>query len=126
MFSTNSPQWISATQVNASSGNVAAAIAAASLPAVASRTNYLTGFEVTGAGATAALPVLVTVVGCLGGTLTYTYSAASTVLTGNNPLVVNFPQPLQATAANTAITVSCPSLGLGNTSNTVNVHGFLL
>jgi hypothetical protein len=114
-----------ATPVAASSGNVAAAVAAAAIAAGGANVmSYLSGFEVTGSGATAGLPVTVTVTGTLGGTLSYTYTAAVGVLVGNNPLVVEFNPPLQASGLNTAITVSCPSLGAGNTNNTVNVHGY--
>lgn len=114
------------TQLNASSGDVANATAAASLAAASGKTNYLTGFEVTGSGATAGLAVAVTVTGVAGGTLTYIYSAAVGVLVENTPLIVQFSEPLVASAANTAITVSCPALGTGAAHNTVNVHGFQL
>ena len=115
---------INATQTNSSSGNVAAAVATATLAAVVGRLNYITGFSVTGAGATAGLPVAVTVTGLLGGTQTYTYCAATGALVGNTPLIVNFPTPLPASAANTAIVVSCPSLGVGSTNNAVNAYGY--
>jgi hypothetical protein len=68
----------------------------------------------------------VTVTGLLGGTLTYTYTAAAGVLVANQPLIVEFNPPLPASAVNTNIVVSCPSLGAGNTNNTVNAHGFNL
>lgn len=110
----------------ASSGNVGAAVAAATLVAVPNKTASLSGFEVTGSGATAALPVSVTVTGLLGGTLTYTYTAVAGVLLANQPLIVEFNPPLPASAPNTNIVVSCPSLGGGNTNNTVNAHGFNL
>lgn len=115
-----------AVSVVGASGNVANAVAAASLPAVAGKTNYLTGFEITGSGATAGLPVSVTVTGLLGGTLTFTYTAAVGALVGNAPLIVPFPKPLAASAVNTAITVSCPALGTGNTNNCAVIHGFVL
>lgn len=114
------------TPVNAPSGNVANAVAAAALPAVAGKTNYLNGFEISGSGATAGLPVAVTITGLLGGTLTYIYSAAIGALVPNTPLNVKFPTPIPASAVNTAITISCPALGLGNTNNSVNAHGFVL
>jgi|EndMetStandDraft_5_1072996.scaffolds.fasta_scaffold188977_2 hypothetical protein len=110
--------------VNVSSGNVANAQAVATIPAVAGKRNYITGFEVSGSGATAGLPVTVTVTG-LDNTLSYTYSAAAGVLVANQPLVVSFPQPLPASAVNTAIVVTCPALGSGNTNNTVTAHGFV-
>jgi len=59
----------------AGSGNVAAASAVATLTGTASTTVYIAGFEVTGSGATAGLPVTVTVAGLLGGTRHYTYTS---------------------------------------------------
>jgi len=109
----------------ASSGNVANATATATLSSAANVTNYITGFEVTGAGATAGLPVTVTVTGLIGGvTLSYTYDFASSPTTGNLPLVVDFLPAIPASGANTAIAVSCPASGLGGTNNTVTVHGY--
>jgi hypothetical protein len=115
-----------AVPLAAPSGNVANAVAAATLVGVASKTAYIAGFEVTGAGATAGLPVSVTVTGVLGGPLAYTYCAAAGVLVANQPLIVEFNPPLPASAANTNIVVSCPALGAGNTNNTVNAHGYNL
>jgi hydroxymethylglutaryl-CoA reductase len=114
-----------AVSVTGSSGNIAAATAAASLPAVAGKTNYITGFTVTGTGATAALAVSVTVTGTLSGTMTFTYAAAAGAAVANQQLNVTFPFPIPASAVNTAITVSCPTLGTGNTNNTVNVFGYV-
>lgn len=116
----------SATLVTITSGNVAAAVANAVLPAVAGKTNYLTGFEVTGSGATAGLPVAVSIFGLLGGTITYTYTAAVGVLVSNVPLIVEFGVPIPASAVNTAIQISCPSLGAGNTNNVANIHGYVV
>jgi hypothetical protein len=113
-------------QITGSSGNVSAATATATLTAVTGKTTYITGFEVTGAGATAGLPVLVTVTGTQGGTLTYVYSAAVGVLVGNTPLIIEFPEPIPASAVSTNIVVSCPSLGVGNTNNCVVAHGYVL
>ena len=113
-----------ATKVDASSGNVANSAAAAALPAVASVLNYLTGFEVTASGATAGLPVIVTAVGLLGGTLSWIFTFPAGVLVGAEPLVVKFDPPIPASAANTAITVSCPAGGAGNTNACTTVHGY--
>jgi len=115
-----------ATPVAASSGNVAAAVATATLAGAAGRTTYLTGFQVTGSGATAGLPVIVTVTGIIGGTLSYIYTATVGILLPNTPLAVAYAPALAASAVNTSIAVSCPSLGLGNTNNTVVAHGYLL
>lgn len=112
------------TPLIAGSGNVAAASAVATLTGISTTTVYLSGFEITGSGATAALPVSVTVSGLLGGSRIYTYNFAAGVLVGNTPLIVTFDPPLPASAINTAIAVTCPSGGSGNTNNTVVAHGF--
>lgn len=114
-----------ATSVVATSGNVAAAAAAATLPAVAAKTNYLEGFDITGTGATAGQAVVVTVTGLLGGTITYTIASATGVTVGNTPLSIRFPAPKPASAVNTAITVSCASLGAGSTNNVTNIYGYV-
>lgn len=113
-----------ATPVHADSGNGAAAAIAATLPAVAGKTNYLTGFEVTGGGATAASLVDVTVTGLLGGTETYVLGVVAGAAAGNQPLIVQFDPPIPASGVNTAITVNVPSLGAGNTKARAQVHGF--
>lgn len=116
--------YATTTPLIAGSGNVANASAAATLTPVSTATAYIAGFEVTGAGSTAALPVTVTVAGLLGGTRSYTYNFAAGVLVGNTPLIVTFDPPLPASAVNTAIVVTCPAGGAGNTNNTVVAHGF--
>lgn len=109
--------------VSASSGNVANAIAAATLAASAGVTNYISGFEISGSGATAASVVTVTVTGLLGGTQSYTLAVVAGAALGNPMLAVQFAPPFPASAVNTAITVSCPALGAGNTNNVANVRG---
>jgi hypothetical protein len=123
---TISPYPSGATAITASSGNVAAATAAATLAAVAGKTTYITGFAITGTGATGALAVSVTVTGVITGTMTYTYAAAAGAAVENTPLVVQFPYPIPASTTNTTIVVSCPTLGTGNTNNTANAYGFQL
>lgn len=113
-----------ATPLTAASGNVAAATATATLAGAASLTTYITGFEVTGAGATAASVVNITVTGTVSGTLTYTLAVAAGATLTNQPLIVQFSPAIPASAANTSIVVSCPSLGAGNTNNTVVAHGY--
>lgn len=122
----NNPYPMNANPISAASGNVANAIAAATLAQVAGKTTYITGFEVTGSGASAGLPVQVTVTNVITGTLTYIYSATVGVLLPNTPLIVEFPYPIPASAIATTIVVSCPALGLGNTNNAVVAHGFQL
>jgi hypothetical protein len=107
-----------------SSGNVANASAAATIPAVAAKMNYLTGFEITSGGATAASLVSATVAGLAGGTATYTYGCVAGATSPNAPLNVTFDIPLPAAAVNTAIVVTLPALGAGNTNATVVAHGY--
>jgi hypothetical protein len=108
----------------AGSGNVAAGTAAATLTGTATTTVYCTGFEITGSGATTGLPVIVTLVGLLGGTRSWIYTFEAGVLVGNKPLIVSFNPPLPASAINTVLTVSCPTGGSGNTNNAAVIHGF--
>lgn len=112
------------TPLVAGSGNVANASAVATLTGAALTTVYISGFEVSGSGATAGLPVIVTVAGLLGGTRSYIYTFEAGVLVGNKPLVVQFAPPLPASAVNTAIVVTCPASGAGGTNNAVVAHGF--
>lgn len=115
-----------ATMVNVSSANGAAAQITATMPAVAGQTNYITGFEITAGGATAAAVVDATVAGLLGGTATYVYGAPAGAGVPATPLVVTFNPPIPASAANVAIVVTLPSLGAGNTKARINLRGFLL
>ena len=80
----------------------------------------------TGAGATAGLPVIVTVTGTITGTLSYIYVAIAGALLVNRPMHVSFNPPIPASAVNTAIVVSCPTLGAGNTHNAAVAHGYQL
>jgi len=115
-----------ATPVTGDSGNVAAATATATLPGVAGQTTYITGFEITASGATAAAVVTATVTGGISGTLHYTFGAPAGVTAMCTSLTITFPRPIPASAQNTAIAVALPSLGSGNTNATVVAHGFQL
>jgi len=112
------------TQIIGASGNVANAAAVATLAAVAGKTTYIDGFVITGTGATAAGVVEATLTGLLGGTMTFIIAVPAGVNTGLTPLVVNFPKPLPASAVDTAIVLTLPALGSGNTNAAVNAHGF--
>lgn len=115
-----------ASPITSSSGNVANATATATLAGASGKTTYITGFQVSGAGATLGLPVIVTVVGLISGTNSYIYSAVAGVLLENTPLFIQFDPPVPASATNTSIVVSCPALGAGNTNNVVNAQGYQL
>lgn len=115
-----------ATPVHADSGNGAAAAIAATMAAVAGKTNYVTGFEVTSGGATAASLADVTVTGLLNGTETYVLGVVAGATAANQALIVHFDPPIPASAANVAIAVNVPSLGAGNTKARAQIHGFYL
>lgn len=111
--------------VQSSSGIVANANAVATLPAVLGKVNYISGFEMTAAGATAAALVGATVVGLAGGTATYIFSAPAGATLPAPNLLVYFDPPLPASGPNVAIVVTLPALGAGNTAAAVVAHGFL-
>ncbi|MBV9974389.1 MAG: hypothetical protein JO105_03245 [Hyphomicrobiales bacterium] len=110
--------------VTAASGNVAAASAVATLPGAPGLTTFISGFEITASGATAAACVNATVTGLVSGNLTYAFCAPAGVTTGAAPLVVNFNPPIPAASVNTPITLTLPSLGAGNVNAAVATHGF--
>ena len=107
---------------------------AASLAATSAKTNYITGFDLSGGGAPAASVIEVTVTGLASGagtTLKYEVAIAAGVTAPafgtaatNAVYSIRFPQPLPASATNTAITVTCPSFGAGNTNASVCVYGY--
>lgn len=116
-----------------SSGNVAASTATATLtPTQATyfpnnnpmRTAYLSGFSLTGTGATAASNIVGTISGLAIGTQSFVVAVPAGVNTAINPFIVEFVQPLAASSAGQAISVSFPSFGAGNTNACVNIHGF--
>lgn len=114
-----------ATSKSAFSGNVAAGAANATIAAPgAGITTWVTGFEVTGAGATAATVVNVTLTGMLGGTITYTIVVPAGVTTTIEPLIVEFNVPLPASGPNVAVAINVPSFGAGNTNVTSSIHGY--
>lgn len=115
-----------AAAVTGGSGNVAAAAAVATLTATATTTAYISGFEVTGAGATAASIVAVTVSGLLGGSRVYNLPIPAGATVGIAPLVVAFNPPLPALAINTNIVVTVASAGAGNTNMAAVAHGFIV
>ena len=115
-----------ATPTTQSSGNVANAAAVATITGAAAKTTYITGFEITGSGATAGSIVSVTVTGLLGGTATYTLAVATGAVVGNTALIAAFVPALPSSAVNTSIVVTVPALGAGNTNSTVVAHGYTI
>jgi hypothetical protein len=108
--------------------NPSAAVAAAqndqTLAAVAGKKNYVTGFEITGAGATAAGVIAVTLTGIAGGPQQYKVPIPAGATAGITPLIVQFANPLPASAENVAIVLTVPSFGAGNLHAAAALHGF--
>ena len=110
--------------ITASSGNVAAAAATATLAAAPGRVTFICGFMVTSAGSTAAAVVSGTINNTVSGNMTFTYTSVAGATLANLPLVVPFSPCISASTPNTTIPVSLPSLGAGNTNATVMAWGY--
>lgn len=121
-----SPSGNYATYITAASGNVANANAVATLAAAAGKNTFICGFTMTAAGATAAAVVSATVAGIITGTATYTFVAPTGAAVAATPLVVSFGTCVPSSAQNTAIVVTLPALGAGNTNASVSAWGFQL
>lgn len=115
-----------ATPITADSGNQANATATATLAANAAQRTWITGFLITSSGATGASVVAGTITGVVGGTLHFTYVAVAGATLADNTLAYTFGKPIPSSAINTAIAVSIPALGAGNTNTTVNAFGYQL
>jgi hypothetical protein len=120
-----SPYPFGSVPLNATSGDVAAATAAATLSASAGKTTYITGFTFTSTGSTGAATVDITVTDGTW-TVTFVYVSVAGATTANTQLAITFPYPLAASAANTTIVASCPTLGTGNLHACMNAYGFKL
>jgi len=110
--------------IAASSGNKANSAATATLTHDSTNLWYVTGLEVTASGATAGLPVNVTLTGCLGGTLTWTFTFPAGVLVPATPLVIAMDNPLPSVDANTDVVLTLPASGSGGTNAAVVLRGF--
>lgn len=87
-------------------------LAAATIAAIAAKTNYLTSIVLTSDGATAPTAVIVTVSGLLV-PFTFVYDVMG-VDAQSSPVQLNFNPPLMASGPNQNISVSVPALGAGN------------
>lgn len=97
-----------------------------SLGGVAGKMTYLTGFEITGLGATAGSTISVTIGGTgLATPPTFSLTIPAGATTAITPLNIYFPTPIPASAVGQAITVNVPSFGAGNTAANVVAHGEL-
>lgn len=111
------------TVVAADSGNVAAAAAVATLPAAAGKITYITGYTLTGLGATAAALVAATITGPAQ-TITVPFAVPAGVTVPCAGVYVELPIPVPGAAVNTAVAVNLPSLGAGNTNARATAHGY--
>jgi hypothetical protein len=110
------------TQTGSATG--AASAITATITSAPSRMAYLTGFQVTGGGATGASVIVVTVTGIQGGTMSYDIAVPAGATAAAPNLVITFPVPVAASALNTNIVVNVPSFGAGNTNSAVAAQGF--
>lgn len=110
---------ITDTQTAAASA-IAGTLAA---PAAGFKT-WITGFALTGGGATGASIVELTIVGAGSGTLRYEIAVPAGVTAQITPLIENFDPPIPAIAAAAAITAAVPSFGTGNTKAALVLRGF--
>lgn len=90
------------------------------------RTAYVTGFEITGGGATGASVIAATLTGLTAANVTFTYDipVPAGVTGGIIPLVVQFSTPIPGRGKGQAIGPNVPSFGSGNTRAAVALHGF--
>ncbi len=105
---------VSATATNAT--------CTATMPAVSAKTNYISGYEITGLPATALSSADVTISG-LQNTLTAEFAES---VGQDNSLIVTWNPPRAASAVNTAISVSIAALGASSSKCACNVHGFVV
>lgn len=108
----------------ANSGNVANATAAATFSAVANLRWYVTGFRVDVTGATAASVVSATITGLAGGTMTFPVVFPLGATADGTRIGYTFPSPIPASAVNTAVSLSVPAGGTGNTNAAATLFGY--
>lgn len=107
---------------SASGGN---AVQTATIPAVAGVFGFITSLRITGLGATAATEVTATLTGVQGGTINYPVSVPAGAAVPITPVIDSFgTRGLQASAVNTAIVLTLPAFGVGNTLEAVSITGY--
>lgn len=110
-----SAQLALATPQIAPCNDAVATTATATFAAVANLTWYISGYQITHSGATAATAagVNATITNLSGGT-PLNISVGSTVTGNGGVIAVTFPVPIPASGVNTAVVISVPSIGTGN------------
>lgn len=116
---------VAAQSVSNFSADSPNAVATAELPAVPGATNSLSGFFITGTGATGTSNVVATVTGLKGGTISIPVSVPAGATTQIPMIKVEFDPPLPASAPDTAIDITLPALGSGNLHASVGLWGRL-
>jgi hypothetical protein len=111
--------------ISSSSGNVANAVALATLTPGATQRAYASGFEVTATGARDQFIVVVTLTGLTGGPLSFIFAAPGDPMAIAQPLQVTFPTPLQGAVPGGAVALTVPALGVENTNTAAALHGFI-
>lgn len=103
-----------------------AAIQTATMPAVAGQFNTIQSLRITGLGATAGTVVTATLTGVQGGTINYPVTVPTGATVAITPVTDQFGGiGLQASAVNTAIVLTLPSFGAGNTLESASLAGFV-
>ena len=117
----NAPAPITASSANAAAANNL------TLPGVAGKRTFISGFVVSGGGATGASVIAITVSGVgASGTLNFALPIPAGATAAVQPLNVQFSPPLAANADNQAISLTVPSFGAGNTVDAASAWGFKL
>lgn len=111
------------------SATVSAAANNQTLAGVSGKTTYITGFDLSGTGATGASTITVTVTGLtntLSFFITIPAGVGTAVFANQDVLQIRFPMPIPASGLNTAIVVNVPSYGTGNTNAGAAAYGYQL
>jgi hypothetical protein len=112
------------TPITVSANSLVAGATTVTIPAIAGRTAYVTGFQVTGGGATGASVITITLAGVIGGTITYFLAIPAGAAVGVTPLEVVFTPPLAASGPGVAIVLTVPTFGAGNTNAATSIQGY--
>lgn len=111
---------IQASPVNSSATGDATHSAVATLPGVANKTTYISGFTMTTTAPASAVNGVATIAGLLGGTMYYQVQESTAQ---GFQLTIIFAQPIPASAQNTAIYVTIPAIAGGGLT-AVAAYGF--
>lgn len=104
------------------SGVVAAGASNASYTPPAGMRAFVTGFEITGGGATTGSTITVTLTGLVGGTISYAFQVPTGAAVPVS-LVVEFSQPIPAASLGGTVALNVPSFGAGSTGQSAVLHG---